>query len=99
MNISEAVSARQRANLEIAELLKKTDIGAKYNVGAELELLAEQYPSQRVGQIITNYICPDYRNSPSVRTKEILESLFPGNPDPFFEESVTTLARIKQELA
>lgn len=55
----------------------------------------DSYPEQRFGQIMCNYICPDYRSQNiSSLTTHIMESIFPGNPDPFFEESVTTLKRL-----
>lgn len=95
---AKSVMRRADANQEIGELLKQTDLGSKYNLGAEFLEYAKAFPQQRAGQIITNYITPDYRSNPSVRTKEILESLFPGDPDPFFEESVETLARLKKTL-
>lgn len=55
-----------------------------------------KYPEQRFGQIICNYICPDYRNyEVSEETKYIISNLFPDNPDPFFEEPWETFKRLK----
>lgn len=55
----------------------------------------ERFPDGRFGQIICNYICPDYRDkNPSNQTLEILNTLFPNNPDPFYEESYVTLERL-----
>lgn len=54
------------------------------------------FPQQRFGQIICNYVCADYRSSEvSEHTKNLMNMLFPGNPDPFFEESETTFNRLK----
>ena len=46
MNYEEKIKARKEANLEILEKLKE---------------LVEAYPEQRFGQIIANYVFPDYR--------------------------------------
>lgn len=55
----------------------------------------KSHPQQRFGQIICNYLLPDYRNeSPGKGTPEIMNYLFPNNPDPFFEESEETYKRI-----
>lgn len=90
---------RQESNIALAGILTGTELETKYGLGTELSKLAERYPQQRAGQIITNYICADYRDEhPSEKTVEILGALFPGNPDPFFEESVETLKRIKNTL-
>ena len=104
----EEIAKRQEANLEIVKILERLPIG---NLQLELingdivlfpnlfRILSEEYPQQRAGQIICNYICPDYRSqSISTETNTILETLFPGNPDPFFEESITTLKRLKTIL-
>lgn len=92
----EEIAKRQEANLKIADILKGT---AWDQLGIQLEVLAKKFPQQRAGQIICNYICPDYRSqSISTETNTILETLFPGNPDPFFEESITTLKRLKTIL-
>lgn len=91
--ISEAIYKRQEANLKIADILKGT---AWHQLAIQLEALAKEFPQQRAGQIICNYICPDYRESiSSVATQALMGFLFPGDPDPFFEESVVTLERVK----
>ena len=91
--IRNQISKRQEANLELAEILKDTNWN---QLGVQLESLAKEFPQQRAGQIICNYICPDYRDSViSVETKDIMDFLFPDDPDPFFEESVVTLKRVK----
>lgn len=87
---------RKEANLKIAEILKGMAISRRNELAHGLKTLALTYPDQRAGQLITNYITHDYRNDVvSDFTKEILEKLFPGIPDPFFEESVVTLKRIE----
>lgn len=89
----EQISKRQEANLKIADILKGTALN---QLGIQLEVLAKEFPQQRAGQIICNYICSDYRDQVnSVETQAIMNFLFPEDPDPFFEESVITLERIK----
>lgn len=90
--MTEQISKRQEANLKIADILKGT---AWNQLGVQLEALAKEFPQQRAGQIICNYICPDYRDQiNSVETQAIMNFLFPEDPDPFFEESVVTLKRL-----
>lgn len=101
------IMTRQEANLKIANILnsipKVRDIqfwdsyNSVYLFPEIFEIFANKYPQQRAGQIICNYICPDYRNKEvSTITKIIMETLFPGNPDPFFEESEVTLKRLSK---
>ena len=91
----EQISKRQEANLKIASILLGHSDARIRMIGGQLKMLAEQYPQQRAGQIICNYLHSDYRDAtPSVVTQIVLEELFPGNPDPFFEESVVTLKRL-----
>ena len=83
---------RLEANLKIAEILKNTawDSEAK-----QFEELARKYPQQRAGQIMCNYMMPDYRDSnPCKETMMMRDFFFLGNPDPFFEESEVTLKRL-----
>lgn len=92
----EQISKRQEANRKIASILLGHVDARIRMVGGQLKMLAEKYPQQRAGQIITNYICSDYRDQePSNTTKVVLDTIFPSNPDPFFEESVVTLERVK----
>lgn len=93
MTTSEQINKRQEANFKIADILK----GTPWNqVAIQLEALAKEFPQQRAGQIVCNYICPDYRDAvSSVETQALMNFLFPENPDPFFEESVATLERVK----
>lgn len=85
---------RKEANLEIAKLLKHTALDIKYHIADIFKALVEQFPEQRAGQIFCNYIIPEYRTNPDERTKQILDTLFPKNSDPFFEESIETLKRL-----
>lgn len=95
MNIKEQISKRQSANLEIANILENHPDELVRGIAKDFRMMAEQMPQQRAGQIICNYICGDYRwDEPMHPTKHIMEVLFPGNPDPFFEESVITLKRL-----
>lgn len=55
---------RQKANMEILQLLGE---------------LVTLFPDQRFGQILCNYVFPDYRER-----------------DPFYEESVATLEKLKE---
>ena len=88
---------RLKYNLEIAQLLKGTHFEDVIQLVTIFEHFAKRFPQQRAGQIITNYICYDYREcNCSELTKEILEYIFPGNSDPFFEESKVTLERLKK---
>lgn len=60
-----------------------------------IEDLINKYPQQRFGQIICNYVCSDYRDGEvSTFTNIFLNTIFPNNPDPFFEESSETLTRL-----
>lgn len=86
---------RQEANRKILSILK----AKYYNVFKEhfedISEWIEKFPDGRFGQIICNWICPDYRDGdPSWDTIIIMELIFPDNPDPFFEESVETLKRL-----
>lgn len=104
----EELTKRREANLEISRILEKLPIGnlqlcltngAIMLLPSLFRVLSEEYPQQRAGQIICNYICPDYRSeNTSAKTKAILRIMFPNDPDPFFEESAVTLKRIKSYL-
>ncbi len=93
VNTTRRIMNRQDYNLEIAKIL----MGTPWEPEAiRFKTLAEQHPQQRAGQIICNYMCPDYRDpNPSKDTQMIMEFFFPGNPDPFFEESYVTLKRLR----
>ena len=104
---SKYTMTRQEANLKLVNILKNIpkvrDIqfcdsyNNVYLFPEIFEIFANKYPQQRAGQIICNYICPDYRNKEvSVSTKIIMEALFPDNPDPFYEESEVTLKRLSK---
>ena len=86
---------RQEANREIAKHLKESEYQTIRTIAEEFEKLVELYPEQRAGQIICNYICPDYRRSNvSVKTRVIQRILFQYDYDHFFEESTVTLKRL-----
>lgn len=66
MNLEEKVKKRKESNLEIIEKLK---------------VLVENLPEQRFGQIIANYVFPNYRSKDfffeeSTDTLNHLEELF-----------------------
>lgn len=89
---------RQEANFKILNILR-----VNYPVFGEfyehLKTLIEVHKDQRFGQIVCKYVCGDYRSTiVSLFTKIVMETLFPGNPDPFFEESVDTLKRLTNGL-
>lgn len=94
--------SRKRFNSKIVKLLDKTPLkDTKINgvlFKEAFEKLSKAYPLQRAGQIITNYICTDYRDGKvSKETKLILETLFPEAIDPFFEESKITYKRLAEK--
>lgn len=60
----------------------------------DIEHYINKHPNQRFGQIICNYICPDYRSNTSVYTKLLMDKWFLKNSDPFFEESKETYNRL-----
>ena len=104
------VATRQQCNLEIAEILEGISIGNlrvsiskegdSMNFSEFFKVLSLKYPQQRAGQIITNYICRDYLSiDPSEETKLIFDKMFPGNLDPFYEESTITLKRLQDEYS
>lgn len=89
---------RQEANRMILKRLKGSDLDNKYHITLALKEMVEMMPDIRMGQMLTNWVVPDYRSSnPSDTTKDILGTLFPGNPDPFYEESTETLARLMKD--
>lgn len=95
MDIKEQIKSRQECNIRIASILANHENNLVRGIARDFLELANQLPQQRAGQIICNYICADYRDpEPMNPTKVILEALFPGNPDPFFEESYVTLKRL-----
>ena len=93
MTWKEMVEKRQQANQQIIEIVKD-DPFIKKNLNF-IKRMIVQYPDQRFGQIICNYICPSYRaENPDAEELACMARLFPGNPDPFYEESVETLANM-----
>lgn len=88
---------RQEANYKIYKLIKDNVVVIPEFHNLILKCIA-QYPQQRFGQIICNYVCPDYRcEDPTIETKTFMNAIFPENPDPFYEESVETYNRLKRE--
>lgn len=87
---------RQEANTKILSIIKANCIAADFVM--DIQECINKYPQQRFGQIICNYICPDYRDSePSIETKAFMNAIFPENPDPFYEESVETYNRLRRK--
>lgn len=70
--------------------------GKYYILNDQLDELVEKYQYQRLGQIICNYICPDYRDkNPSFQTQFWLATdIFPKDIDFFFEEPWDTYKRL-----
>ena len=88
---------RQDANFEILNYVKEHYPEYDENIYSTIYYLIEKYIHQRFGQIICNYICPDYRDRDvSTVTQNIMKDWFDIDYDPFFEESVDTLNRLKQ---
>lgn len=97
MTYKEQIQGRQKFNFEIADILTNHPDILVCGIARDFRMMAERKPQERAGQIICNYICADYRSmEPAYPSKHILEVLFPGNPDPFFEESYETLKRLQK---
>lgn len=97
MTYTEQIRGRQEFNREIARLLTNHPNKIVQGIAKDFLDLTEKHSQMRAGQIICNFICEDYRGiGRSNSTKVILEELFPGDPDPFFEESYITLKRLKK---
>lgn len=81
---------RKDWNKKIVEYL-----GTFKNNLLNIDKLIELYPDQRFGQLVCNYICPDYRSEyKSLLTIMIMKELFDIDFDPFFEESKNTFDRL-----
>jgi hypothetical protein len=88
---------RQNYNYKILETIqnKLPEFEAYYD---EIENYIEKCPQQRFGQILCNYICWDYRDKQcDWEHRKLLNTIFPNNPDPFFEESSETYLRLNEE--
>jgi hypothetical protein len=84
--------SRKEFNLKLLEELKKRP-EFEMIIGYLPELI-EKYPDQRFGQLFCNYIFPEYRyRSYLMSIFKFMDEIFPGNPDPFFEESSETYNR------
>ena len=96
MTLTEQIRKRQDFNKEIAVILANHENELVRGIARDFLDLTHKCPQMRAGQIICNFICGDYREREVMNpTKVILNELFPGNPDPFFEESYVTLNRLK----
>lgn len=88
--------SRQEYNQKILDLIGD-DIKTKFAsiIYEYLKNLIEEYPDQRFGQLVCNYVCPDYRSGNiSNDTLEFLDAFFDIRFDPFFEESSETYERL-----
>lgn len=86
---------RQEANRKILSVLKAKYYTLLKNHFNIIDEWIEKFPDGRFSQIICNWVCPDYRDdNPSLTSSVIMETLFPGDLDPFFEESEVTLKRL-----
>lgn len=87
---------RQEYNYEILNYLRYTY--PLFNVYYDnIEMFIKKFPQQRFGQIICNYIFPDYRETPrSSETSVFMELIFNIDIDPFFEESSETFKRLTE---
>ena len=88
------MTKRQKWNYKVLDLLKESYAILNNNI---FELIKE-YPNQRFGQIICNYICPDYRDkNPSYTTEIWLRTdLFSKDIDFFYEEPWETFNRLSK---
>lgn len=100
MTYTEKIQARGAAAHGATEVLKNSKLAQTDPWFVEMfEDIASRglMMEQRIGQVICNYILTDYRSTIiEDDTVRLMDLLFPGNPDPFFEESVDTLERWKQ---
>ena len=96
MTRKEIISRRQEFNkMILVSIAKDSFVESHYS---DFERFIEQYPDQRFAQIVCNYICPSYRDQePDPTEKDFMARLFPGNSDPFYEESIETLNRLMGE--
>lgn len=87
---------RQEYNKKILEICPDFYPEFKEEVVLNIDL----FPDQRFGQLICNYICPDYRDSEvSNLSIVIMNTLFSDwrQYDPFFEESSETFKRLSKK--
>lgn len=93
---------RQNYNLKIIELLKEKKFFQSFfgdNMASKMYETIEDciidFKDQRFGQIITNYIYPDYHHRNDYALNNMMDMLFYGcSGDPFFEESEETFNRL-----
>jgi hypothetical protein len=79
---------RQYYNRKITELIGCSE---------HIKELVEKYPQQRFGQIICNYIYPEYRTTEDEDTLKFMKKYFDIPYDPFFEESSETYNRLNND--
>ena len=88
---------RQEANYKILDILKQK-YPQYFPIYTGINTLIKSFADQRFAQLVCNYVCPDYRdNRPSMFTSLIMYNWFPGDSDPFYEESVETLKRLTEK--
>lgn len=86
---------RQEANYKILAILESEYQGCSM-IYPGIKVLIDHYPDQRFGQIICNYVCPDYRINTTMFSSVFMKLIFPIDYDPFFEESIETLERLSK---
>ena len=84
-------------NRQILKLLDSDNTISSYLKFWTILYYIEKYPFQRFGQIICNYIYPNYRNENKDEiTTQFINRYFNISSDPFYEESEVTYNRIKE---
>lgn len=91
---------RKPYNLKILNVLKEDNNISKSDISL-IETHIHDFPDQRFGQIIINYLCDDYLMDiceQSPLTKEIMATIFGTcTMDPFYEEPWDTLSRLRRQ--
>lgn len=98
----ENAMSRQDYNKSILSWIEDNNdpvLAAEPKLAPYIEQMIDAYPDQRFGQIIANYICPDYRDGvPTKFTRDVLKAWFSGyEGDIFHEESKNTLERLNKQ--
>lgn len=84
------IQHRHEVNLLIYEILMNHSPFMKEEFMSEhMFKLICKYPQQRFGQLLCNYVFPDY----SYTDNEIMKIIF-GEYDPFYEESIDTYLKV-----
>lgn len=86
---------RKEYNHKILNFLR-TEYPENDEIYDKIDYWIDSYPDQRFGQIICNYICPDYRSTRISEYTTILWDKWFGTCkfDPFYEESCETYNRL-----